>query len=133
MKSFYTAFLYKNDTHYGAVFPDLPGCVTVGDSLDDVAHQAAEVLSFHLEGMIDAGLDLPSPTPMDRLQSDQDSPEIARMLVGAELPSRTVRVNITLDEGLLSLIDKAAKARGSSRSGFIAEAARHEMALGRQA
>jgi hypothetical protein len=46
------------------------------------------------------------------------------VLVPVDLPGRSVRKNITMDEGLLGKIDRAARASGSTRSGFLAEAAR---------
>jgi hypothetical protein len=46
------------------------------------------------------------------------------MLVRAALPSHSVRVNISMDLGLLSAIDQAAKARDTTRSGLLSEAAR---------
>ena len=43
-------------------------------------------------------------------------------------PGRTVRVNVTVERGLLSQIDEAAEARGLTRSGFLAQAAREKIA-----
>ncbi|MDQ0345810.1 type II toxin-antitoxin system HicB family antitoxin [Ancylobacter vacuolatus] len=50
------------------------------------------------------------------------------MLVPAKLPARSVRVNITLDERLLSPINAAARAAGEDRSAYLAEAAKERMA-----
>jgi metal-responsive CopG/Arc/MetJ family transcriptional regulator len=49
---------------------------------------------------------------------------IGEVLVPVDLPGRAVRANITVDEALLRKIDQAAQASGSTRSGFLAEAAR---------
>jgi metal-responsive CopG/Arc/MetJ family transcriptional regulator len=50
------------------------------------------------------------------------------MLVKGELPSRSIRLNISMDGGLVAAIDAAAKARDTTRSGFLAEAARSYLA-----
>lgn len=67
---------------------------------------------------------IPDPTPLDRIDRDPEVDEVARVLVRAELPGRTVRFNATMDDGLLTQVDRAAQVRGMSRSGFLAEAAR---------
>lgn len=131
---FYTGLIHHNADGFGIVFPDLPGCVTVGDTLDDLARRAHEALALHLSGMQEDDEALPKPTPLDLIASDPEYPEIGRIVVGVDLTvqpeqSRAVRVNITLQESLLFAIDKAAAARGLSRSGFLAEAARHEMTV----
>lgn len=58
---------------------------------------------------------------------DADIEEAARILVRVALPGKSVRLNITLDEGLVAAIDRVAK----NRSGFLAEAARRELAARR--
>jgi len=44
-----------------------------------------------------------------------------------DLPGKTVRANITLDQGLLSCIDAAAATDGNTRSGWLAQAARERL------
>jgi predicted RNase H-like HicB family nuclease len=46
---------------YSAV-PDLPGCVSVGDSLDEVKAEIREAIEFHLEGMREDGAAIPKPS-----------------------------------------------------------------------
>jgi hypothetical protein len=57
-----------------------------------------------------------------------DSTGAVVAIVTLDLPGRAVRVNISLDETLLDQIDRAARARGESRSGFLASAARSRLA-----
>lgn len=129
---FYPARIHRqpraDGVSFGVEFPDLPGCVTVGDTLDQAARRAREALGLHLTGMIEDGDALPEPTPLDQLASDPEYPEIGRILVDADLPGKSVKVTITLDEGLLAAIDKAAMARHMSRSGFLAEGVRRLLA-----
>jgi predicted RNase H-like HicB family nuclease len=123
----YTALIYRNAGEFGVTFPDFPGCITVGTTLDHAARQAREALSFHIEGMVKDGDDLPAPTPLDSVQTDPEYPEIARMLVEVDIPGKVQRINVTMEESLLARIDRAAAARGMTRSAFLAAAAKREM------
>src|SRR5713226_9255119 len=108
---------------YGVYFPDLPGCVSAGKTIEDAARQAEEALSLHLRGIIEDGDELPSATAPEKIRAAPDSVEVARFLVRGEAPSRAGRLNISLDETLVAKIDRVAKARAMTRSGFIGAAA----------
>ncbi len=121
----YPAILEGDDASgYGVSFPDFPGCVSGGDTLQEAALAAEQALRLHVRGMIEDGEALPAPTPFDAIPVVPDEPEAGRMLVRAETPGRAVRVNVTFEEGLLAAINSAAAARGLNRSAFLAEAAR---------
>ena len=60
----YAVIFEKGDTSYGAYVPDLPGCVAVGESLDEVKRLIREAITFHLEGMREEGLPIPEPTTL---------------------------------------------------------------------
>ncbi len=47
----YTVVIEKGETSYGAYIPDLPGCVAVGETLEEVESLIAEAIEFHLEGL----------------------------------------------------------------------------------
>lgn len=112
---------------FGVFFPDLPGCVSAGDTIDQAARNAEEALALHIRGMLEDGDSLPEATPLDSIPRDPEVEEVARVLVRAEMPGRTVRFNATIDEALLNRIDRAAQASGMSRSGFLADAARRAL------
>lgn len=116
---------------YSAVFPDLPGCVSAGETVQQAAECAAEALSLHIEGMIEEGLQIPLPSSPDAPLPDwlEEVPgqTVARILLPVEMPGKSVRTNITLDAGLLARLDAAAAAAGTSRSGFIAQAVRERL------
>ena len=57
----YLVIIEKTDTGYSAYVPDLPGCITVGDTKEEVTAHIEEAIQFHLEGMRED--DLPIPTP----------------------------------------------------------------------
>jgi predicted RNase H-like HicB family nuclease len=109
---------------YGISFPDLPGCVSAGDTLQEVARNAEEALQMHVDAMIDEGMPVPEPRALDQIEADSEVREVTRMLVRAAIGQRAVRINVSIDEGLLGLIDREAVERGQTRSGFLASAAR---------
>ena len=120
----YPAIVERARDGFSVFFPDLPGCVSAGSSIQQAALNAEEALSGHLLVSAQYGDEVSDPTPLDQMEIDPDIEEIARILVRAERPGKSVRLNITLDEGLVAAIDRVAK----NRSGFLADAARHELA-----
>jgi predicted RNase H-like HicB family nuclease len=60
----YAVIFEKGDTSYGAYVPDLPGCVAVGETLEEVKHLIREAIVFHLEGLREEGLPIPEPTTL---------------------------------------------------------------------
>ncbi|WP_163268052.1 type II toxin-antitoxin system HicB family antitoxin [Chelativorans alearense] len=129
--SYAIALIHEEDGVFGISFPDFPGCVSTGATLDEAMARGAQALTFHIEGMVEDEESLPLLRTPAQIKAD---PELAEDTAGAvlvavpvELPGKAVRVNITLDEHLLAAIDRAAGAQGSSRSGFLAEAARRRL------
>ena len=57
----YAVVIEKGLTSYGATVPDLPGCVAVADTRDEVERLIQEAIAFHLEGMREDGLPIPEP------------------------------------------------------------------------
>ena len=51
-----------DDGGYGAWAPDLPGCVALGESLEECEHEMREAIAFHLEGLREQGEPVPPPT-----------------------------------------------------------------------
>ena len=107
------------DHAFGVVVPDLPGCFSAGDTLD-------EAIELWLETVIDDGGAVPEARP---IAEHQANPEFAGWIWAvvsvdlASLSDKAERVNITLPARVLRRIDAAAKAAGESRSGFIAHLA----------
>lgn len=124
----YIALIRKEaDSDYGVSFPDLPGCVTAGATLDEARAFAEEALALHIEGMIEDGDPIPEPSTLENVMDDQANRDGVAILVGAETRGRTVRVNITLAEDALREIDRYADTHGYTRSGFLARAAKEAM------
>lgn len=122
----YTAILERSRTGFSVFFPDVPGCVSAGRTERETLECAEEALSFHLEEMVRAGESIPQPSA--DIPDDPEVDEYCRALVRVELPGKAVRLNITMDEGLVAAIDRVAK----NRSSFLADAAREALAKRRQ-
>ena len=121
------AAIHKDaDSDYGVSFPDFPGCITAGKTIDEAKDLVKQALDLHVEGMNEDGDELPVPSKLEKILADDDYAEmIAFMLVPAPVEkSKTVRVNITVMKTVLSQIDSAAKKRGMSRSMFLVRSAR---------
>lgn len=113
----------------GIQFPDVPGCFSAADHLDDLLAKAAEALAFWFEDQPMAQLRelsdlLGDPKVRDAMQDGGTLLAVPLIM----LTGRTVKANLTMDAGLLQAIDATAKARGMTRSAFIADAARREIA-----
>ena len=122
--------IHEEDGVFGISFPDFPGAISTGTTLDEALRKGEQALALHIEGMVEDGAEIPRLRTLAELR--QEAPAALEgalaVLVPAELPARSVRVNITLDERLLSRIDAAARAAGENRSAYLAEAAKERMA-----
>jgi len=129
MSSFIALIHKEAKSDYGVSFPDLPGCITAGRTLDEARALAAEALAFHLEGMIMDGEPIPEPSSLSAIMADAVNKDGVAILVDApQQKSKSVRVNITLADDLLQSIDRHAAENGLTRSGFLARAAQKELA-----
>jgi len=116
----YLAIIHKDpESDFGVSFPDFPGCTTVGRTLDEARVQAQEALEFHIEGMIEDGDVIPAPSSLDKVMHDPNNASGVAFMVNVRTPAKAVRVNVTLDENLLSAISGISK----NRSKFLADAA----------
>lgn len=116
---------------FGISFPDFPGCVSGGETVDAALRSGHDALAFHVAGMIEDGEALPQLRDLDALMADPelraefDGATVA--LVSVDLPAKAVRINVSMDETLLDRVDRAASASGQTRSAYIAEAVRRRM------
>ena len=122
--AYYPAIIERGPNGFGVFFPDLPGCVTAGATIQEAARGAEEALNGHLSVSAEHGDPIPDPSDLDAIERDPDTDEVARVLVRGERPGRSVRVQLSIDEGLLARIDRVAK----NRSRFLADAARAALA-----
>ena len=112
-----------DETAFGVVVPDLPGCFSAGDTLDEAMLGAEEAAAAWVDAALDASEAIPVPTSLEALRR---SPDYAGWMFGvitldpALLDDTTERVNITLPRRVLKRLDALARAAGESRSGYIA-------------
>jgi predicted RNase H-like HicB family nuclease len=122
----YIALLHKwAGKGYGVSFPDFPGCVAVGDDLESALREGAEAFAFHIAGMRQDRQKVPKPRSLEEIRRGRDDWIDWEDAVVATVPllpagGHSLRVQITMDERLLSKIDAVTK----NRSAFLAEAAR---------
>jgi predicted RNase H-like HicB family nuclease len=121
---------------YGITFPDLPGCTSMGETVDQVTRNAVEAVRMWVEDTVQDGEPIPEPRAMDDLLRDQEVREqISAGAVFVAVPllmdlGRPAKANISLDAGLLKAIDEAADAHRLTRSAFIASAVREKIEEG---
>jgi len=58
----YIVVIEKGETNYGAYVPDLPGCIAVGKSVDEVEERIRGAIEFHLKGLREDGIEIPEPS-----------------------------------------------------------------------
>lgn len=122
----YTGVVERGKRGFGVFFPDVPGCVSAGDTLAEAMENGEQALAAHIELLAEFGEDIPEASDDPQVDDDID---VARLfLARIELPGKTVRLNVTMDEGLVARIDRVAK----NRSAFLAEAAREALARQRE-
>ena len=124
-KLYYPALVDKDeDSDFGVSFPDFPGCVSAGESVEEAVLGAHEALAGHVALMLADGDAMPAPSALEEIAAQKEASTVAVTLIPVVLPGRARRVNVTLDEALLEEIDQIS----NNRSGFLAEAARAELA-----
>ena len=115
-------------THaYGVVVPDLPGCFSAGDTLDEAMVNAESAVLAWMETTLDQGGTIPSASSLDTLR--EAHPEFrdwvwALVTIDPVLLDDTLeQIDITLPRRVLRHVDARAKAAGESRSGYFARLA----------
>ena len=129
----YIAVVHKDpNSDFGVSFPDFPGCITAGGTIDEAKDMASDALILHIKGMLEDGEKISAPSTLEAIIADPDfSDAVAILVVSVSDPkTRSVRVNITVPEGVLHQIDAIAKKRGMSRSSFLVHAAQNAIKSG---
>ena len=62
----------NEDTAFGVVVPDLPGCFSAGDTLEEAYANAAEAIELWVEATLDTGGIIPAPGSLQALRRDPD-------------------------------------------------------------
>lgn len=122
----YPVVIHKDpESDYGVTVPDLSGCFSAGETLDKALLEVVEAIECHIEGLLIDGESIPTPQSVDHHQSNPDYADGVWAIVTidlAKLSGKTKRVNVTLPERVLTLMDKYASKNGETRSGLITQA-----------
>ena len=128
----YPIVIHKDeDSDYGVTVPDLPGCFSAGESFDDALVQAVEAIECHIEGLLIDEEQIPLPGSIEVHQRNPDYANGVWALVTVDLSKlsgKAKRINITLPERLVTVMDRYASNQGETRSGLIAQATIEYMA-----
>lgn len=113
-----------DDAHaFGVVVPDLPGCFSAGDTLEEAFDMAKEAVEGWLEVCLDDGAEIPKPSSLEAISnlSDYQGWILGTVDVDmSKLSDKAERVNITLPQRVLRRLDALANKAGDTRSGYIA-------------
>lgn len=113
---------------FGVVVPDIPGCFSAGDTLDEAIANAREAIDFHLDGLAEDNAEIPVASSFAKHQANPEyagwiwavvEVDVTRYLGKAE------KINITLPASLIRRIDEFVSRHPEyrSRSGFLAQSA----------
>lgn len=113
---------------FGVVVPDIPGCFSAGDTLDEAIANAREAIDFHLDGLAEDNAEIPVASSFAKHQANPKyagwiwavvEVDVTRYLGKAE------KINITLPASLIRRIDEFVSRHPEyrSRSGFLAQSA----------
>jgi predicted RNase H-like HicB family nuclease len=126
----YWAVLERNkDGRYFAHVPDLPGATASGATEREVLQNIAEIAADHVRDLVEDGHDVPKARRNDEIERDPDVNEVGRAAIPVDVPGKSVKISLSIDEALLKRIDRTAAKAGMTRSGFFAAAAEEKMRI----
>lgn len=124
--TYYPAIIDRSASGFGASFPDFPGCVAAGATVNEAAINAEAALGFHVEAMAKDGDAIPAPSDFAEVVKLEEPDDVVGLMVRVDVPAKVARVLVSIDENLLRRIDAVA----SNRSAFLADAARAALSAG---
>lgn len=125
MADYYLAILMRNsEGELFATIPDLPGVNVTGETEGEVLSLAREFADDYVRDLVEDGHPVPKPRSYEQLLKDEprDRSEMTRAFIPVEVPGKSVKISLSIDEALLARADRAAEDEGLTRSGFIAAA-----------
>ena len=126
----YIGLLRKDlDSDFGVDFPDFPGCITAGSTLEETRMMAREALEAHIECMAELGQTIPQPSPLDDVMADPDNAEAIPFPV--VVPDRLTgagQIELILSLADLEKLDALAQKRGTTRQALLTKAVRRLLA-----
>ncbi|STX55470.1 Uncharacterised protein family (UPF0150) [Legionella beliardensis] len=124
----YPIVIHKDEqSDFGVMVPDIPGCYSAGSTYDEALTNAIEAIECHLEGLLMDNEPIPVGSALDNWINDEGFQGGVWALLDidlSEISGKAKRINITMPERILSLIDLYAKNHAiKNRSSFLADAA----------
>ena len=113
----YPALIDGKKGAYGVSFPDIPGVVAMGSTMDEALLNAEEALRDYVIETEKTGDELISPSLIEEVETPAGSALVSIPLV--RLSGHSVRANLMLDEGILAYLDAEARRRGMTRTKFV--------------
>jgi predicted RNase H-like HicB family nuclease len=128
LSEFYVAILERNKAgEIFATLPDLPGVNAAGATAGEALAFAVEFANDYVRDLVADGHEVPPARAIDAIEADTDVTELARVLIPVEVPGRSVKISLSIDEALLKRVDRAAGTIGMTRSGFFATAVQEKI------
>ena len=110
MAAFVALIRKEPRSDYGVDFPDFPGCVSAGRTLDEAMTMAHEALVGHVAFMVEEGEKLPAPSRLETILRDPHNKGAVPFLVSApDAASKAVRVNVTIPKAILQGVYRTAR------------------------
>lgn len=124
----YPIAIEKGDTSFGVQVPDIPGCFSGGDNIQEAIESTKEAIYAHLELLLEDGEELPVATTVENHMDDPDFQGLTWALVDidiTQLLGKSEKINVTLPSLLIRKIDQYVSQHKEygSRSGFLAKLA----------
>lgn len=121
------AIHHEKDSAYGVIVPDLRGCYSAGDTMEEAISNVAEAIDLHLESLVEDNGDIPQASSLEVLLGNEEYSGAVWVLVDIDVTKymgNADRINITLPHILVTKIDRAVNENKlfKSRSQFLAEA-----------
>ncbi len=113
------------DSAYGVTVPDLPGCFSAGDTLDEALENTKEAIECHIEGLLMDEELIPIPQAIEKHAQNPDYSDGIWQSVGVELSKMSGNskpIEVTLPEKILTQLDNYAKKQGETRSSLLVQA-----------
>src|SRR5215475_5213767 len=123
MTIFYIAVLERRGSQrIIARIPDLPAISAMGATRAAALAELVYVANEHVRLLAEHAEPVPPARDLDDIPAEAGR-EHGRALIPVEIPGKTVKISISIDQALLTRIDRAVKAEGTTRSGYFATAA----------
>lgn len=113
----YPALIDGENGAYGITFPDLPGIVSMGKTVDETILNAEEALRDYVIEAEKDGETIPPPSALERVDVPNGQALVSVPLI--RISGRNVRAHMTLDEGVAAFIDSEARRRRMTRKAYV--------------